>query len=66
MARSLLEIAYYLLRRGEWYRELGAEYFDRLDRERTGARLVQRLRRLGFVVTLTEPAPVPAGVTASP
>jgi transposase len=66
VARSLLEIAYYLLRRGEWYRELGAEYFDRLDRERTGARLVQRLRRLGFVVTLTEPAPVPAGVTASP
>lgn len=66
VARSLLEIAYYLLLRREWYRELGAEYFDQLDRERTSARLLHRLERLGFTVTLTEPIPAANGAAAGP
>ena len=66
VARSLLEIAYYLLLRREWYRELGAEYFDQLDRERTSARLLHRLERLGFTVTLTEPTPAANGAAAGP
>ncbi len=60
VARSLLEIAYYLLLRGEWYRELGAGYVDQLDRARTRTRLVHRLERLGFTVTVTEPTMIAA------
>jgi transposase len=66
VARSVLEIAYYLLLRREEYRELGAAYFDQLDRERTSVRLVHRLERLGFTVTLAEPNVTTELVAASP
>jgi hypothetical protein len=33
---------------------LGGDYFDRIDRERTQRRLVQRLEALGFTVTVQE------------
>jgi hypothetical protein len=62
----VLAIAYSLLHRREVYRELGAEYFDRLDRERTSVWLVQRLERLGFAVTLTAPPHETAQITAGP
>ncbi len=48
------------------YHELGAEYFDQLDRERTSARLLHRLERLGFTVTLTEPTPATNGAASGP
>jgi transposase len=54
VARTLLEIVYYLLSRGEDYRELGAEYVDQQDRERTAKRLVHRLEHLGYSVTMAE------------
>ena len=66
VARSLLEISYYPLRRHDEYRELGAAYFDQLDRERTSVHLVHRLERLGFTVTLAEPPHAIAQVTAGP
>jgi hypothetical protein len=34
------------------YLELGAQYFDELQRDHVQRRLVHRLERLGFVVTL--------------
>ena len=34
------------------YRELGAEYFERRDRERTTRRHVKQLEALGYSVTL--------------
>lgn len=52
---QILEIAYYILRDGVTYAELGADYFDRRDRERTTKRHVRQLEALGFKVTL-EPA----------
>jgi transposase len=48
----------YLLTRHEPYRELGAQYFDEHARDHVQRRLVHRLERLGFAVTLeTLPAP---------
>jgi hypothetical protein len=32
------------------YRDLGPDYFDRLDRTRAAERLVRRLQNLGFQV----------------
>jgi transposase len=67
VARSILQIAYHLIRRKEVYRELGADYFDRLDRNRTTTRLVRRLERLGYSVRLTELSPgTPPDAVAPP
>lgn len=49
---QILEIAYYILRDTVTYRELGTDYFDRRDRERTLRRNVKQLEALGFKVTL--------------
>lgn len=51
-AHQILEIAYYLLRDKVTYRELGADYADRRDRDRTLRRNVKQLEALGFKVTL--------------
>ncbi len=65
VAHSLLVIAYHLIARREPYRELGADYFDRQRPAATAQRLVQRLRKLGFEVTLELPdQPVPADMAA--
>jgi transposase len=52
VGHQILEIAFYVLRDGVTYQELGADYFDRRDRERTTRRHVQQLEALGFKVTL--------------
>ena len=54
VARTILQIAYHLIQRGDTYHDLGPDYFDRLDREHTTKRLVRRLERLGYAVNLTE------------
>jgi transposase len=50
----MLQMAYFMLKRGEPYRELGETYLDQLDRERTAKRLVKRLQALGFMVSVKE------------
>jgi hypothetical protein len=42
----------YMLTRHQPYRDLGAQYFDERARDHVQRRLVQRLERLGFAVTL--------------
>ena len=59
VAHTLLQIAYYILRDGKCYRELGADYFDQLHPNRVRRYLVRRLERLGFQVSLV-PAAQPA------
>jgi transposase len=49
---QILEIAYYVMRDGSTYRELGAEYVQRRDRERTARRHVKQLEALGYIVTV--------------
>ena len=52
VGHQILEIAYYVMRDGVTYQELGADYFDRRDRERTTRRHVKQLEALGYTVTL--------------
>lgn len=61
VAHTILIIAYHLLKDGGTYQELGATYFDELDRERARRKLVSRLEALGYKVSLEpQPAPAPA------
>lgn len=53
VAHSVLVIVYHVLRDHRPYTELGADYFDQLDRERIERAHVRRLEHLGYVVTLT-------------
>jgi transposase len=53
VAASILTAAYYMLRDGTEYRDLGADYFARLDTARLEWHHVQRLNALGYSVTLT-------------
>jgi hypothetical protein len=55
VAHALLGIAYYLLKDGAFYRDLGPTHFDERDRDAVQRRLVHRLQALGYKVTL-EPA----------
>lgn len=54
-AHKQLKIAFFIIRDGVRYKDLGSNYFDRRNSERTKRRLVERLERLGLKVTL-EPA----------
>jgi len=56
LAHHLITVVYQLLARQQDYIELGADHFDRRNRPKTVARLVQRLTRLGYYVTL-DPIP---------
>jgi transposase len=53
VARALLEVIYHMLLWQTPYHELGADYFDVRDRERNAQRLVERLSRMGYAVTIT-------------
>ncbi len=52
VAHTILVIAYHVLTRKEAYCDLGATYFDELDRQAVERRLVRRLERLGYQVEL--------------
>jgi transposase len=54
VGRTILQMAYHMLTRNEEYREIGANYLDQLDRERTAKRLVKRLQALGYIVIVKE------------
>jgi transposase len=48
VAASMLTAAYYMLRDGVEYRDLGADHFDRRDRTKVANRLIRRLEELGL------------------
>jgi transposase len=52
VGHHILEIAYYIMRDGRTYGELGPDYFDRRHRERSLQRHVRSLEALGYRVTL--------------
>jgi transposase len=54
VGRTILQAAYHMIQRGEPYYELGANYLDQLDRERTAKRLIKRLQALGFDVNVKD------------
>jgi transposase len=53
VGHSLLEVIYHVLKDNVAYRDLGPDYFDRLEPERLRRYLVRRLQRLGYEVTLS-------------
>ncbi len=52
VAHALLVTGYMLLWTGRTYKDLGGDYFDRIDRERITKRLLKRLEKLGHKVSL--------------
>ena len=61
VAHSILVIAYHILKRKQVYQDLGGNYFDEQDPEKTAQRLAKRIEKLGYQVTMqTQPVPVPA------
>ena len=53
VAASMLTAAYYMLRDGLEYRDLGPHYLDQRDRTKTIQRLLRRLHDLGYEVAPT-------------
>jgi transposase len=56
VAHQILQIAYYVMRDGVTYHELGPSYFDRRNKERTIQRHLRQLEALGVSVTVNEAA----------
>ncbi len=56
VAASMLTAAYFMLRDGVEYKDLGVDHFDRRDRSKVIHRLVRRLRDLGCQVAITPEA----------
>jgi hypothetical protein len=52
LAHKVLVIIYHILRTKKPYTDLGANYFDRQDRERIERHHLHRLEQLGYMVTL--------------
>jgi len=52
VARTILVIAYHMLRNGTEYVDLGADYFDHRNEQQVQRHLVKRLEHLGFKVSL--------------
>lgn len=52
LAHSILVAAYYIIRDGVDYRELGPSHLDQTDVKATTRRLVRRLEKLGCTVTI--------------
>jgi transposase len=53
VAAAILTAVHWMLKRGVAYQDLGADHFDRTDRNRLAARLARKLGELGFEVSLT-------------
>ena len=54
LMHSILVMSYYMIQRKEPYRELGGNFFDQRRPEVTAQRLVKRLEKLGFQVSLQQ------------
>ena len=52
VAHSLLVTIYHILSDKQPYSDLGADYFDKVDKERLAHQALRRLEALGYAVTL--------------
>lgn len=62
VAHQLLTIIFHIVRDGGIYQELGADHYDLKNKPKVTSKLVDRLQRLGFYVTL-QPIPTPEELT---
>jgi transposase len=56
VAHAILIIAYQMLKHNEPYRELGENYFDKINPEKTATRLIRRLQKMGYQVSIAKSA----------
>ncbi|MBZ5499408.1 MAG: IS110 family transposase, partial [Acidobacteriia bacterium] len=56
LAHSILTVAYHVLKTTKPFCDLGADYFERLHRDRIRRYHAKRLEHLGYKVKLTEEA----------
>lgn len=56
VANALLQVVWQILTHRQPYRDLGADHFDRINRQRLTQSLVRRLQKLGHTVTLDSAA----------
>ncbi len=52
LGHTILVIAYHILKEHETYQELGGNYFDERNKQRVKHRLIDRLEKLGYKVSL--------------
>ena len=55
VAHTMLGIIYHMLTKRQVYKELGADYFDRRQKENLVKRTIKRLELLGYQVTVADP-----------
>ena len=56
VAHALLRAIWHVLTRSTQHRDLGADYFDQIDRERLRRHHIKRLTQLGFAVSIQDAA----------
>jgi|SRR5688572_237507 len=56
VAASIITAAYYIIKNGTEYQDLGGDYFHRRDQKTHAFRLVERLQKMGYVVHLESAA----------
>jgi hypothetical protein len=57
VGHTILVVIYHVLRDQKAYQDLGGHYFDEHDRQGIEKRLVRRLEKLGYEVSLTATSP---------
>jgi len=60
VAHSMIVVGFYLIKRDFKFNDLGADFFDRRNREQATRRAVKRLNALGYSVHLEQAASAPA------
>jgi transposase len=50
VGRTILQMTYHMIRRGEEYQELGESYLDQENKERTDKLLIKRLEAMGYIL----------------
>lgn len=55
VGHSIFTIAFHMIDRGTEYQDLGADYFDRRNPQALARRLLKRLERLGYQVSIAVP-----------
>jgi transposase len=64
LAHHMIAIVYNVLKRNEEYVELGGDYYDQQSKPKVVSRLVKRLTRLGYAVSLEPVQPAAAPTVA--
>ena len=66
MARTILQSAWHILKEEVDYKELGGDYFDHLNEEKTTKYFVKRLEKFGYEVELRPKKDKPATAELKP